>query len=313
MRHSNQPRRFIVTAAFSAWIILGMASVVHAAPSAGDMNCDGVVNGTDIPLFVDCLLNGNCNAGLVDCDGNTANGCETNNNTDPANCGTCGNVCSLANATSSCVNGACTIGFCDPGFADCNLNPSDGCEVFLFGDPMHCNGCNTPCPAPANAVGTCEQGVCGFECIGGFGNCDGNLSNGCEANFITDPNHCGGCNQPCFRPNAGTACNAGVCVIVSCNPGWGNCDGNPINGCETNLTNSVVNCNACGLVCPNRPNSTPTCQAGVCGINCTGSFRNCDGNNVNGCEVNIATDLNNCGGCGIVCPTGMTCVAGICQ
>ena len=346
-------------------VLLGAATAANAAIPHGDMNCDGVVNGTDIPLFVNCLLTGNCNTGLVDCDGNTANGCETNTNTSPNNCGSCGNVCSLANATSACVNGVCTIGFCDAGFADCNLNPADGCEVFLFGDPAHCNGCNTPCPAPPNAVATCEQGICGFECIGGYGNCDGNPANGCETDLATDISHCGACGSACFFANATGACNAGACVIVACNPGFANCDGNPANGCETNtntsvtncgncglvcnlpnaveacvngvcviagcngsfgncdgitangcetnLATSVSNCGGCGIVCPNRPNSTPTCVAGACSINCNTGFRNCDGILTNGCEINILTDSNNCGNCGVVCPTGQTCINGVCQ
>ncbi len=303
-----------------AWLSIGccaglfsVTNELKAAISPGDMNCDGVVNGSDIPLFVNCLLTGNCGTGLVDCDGNTANGCETNTQTNVNHCGACNNVCNLANATAACVNGVCVIGSCNVGFADCNSIVADGCEVNMAGNPSHCGGCNIPCPPRANATVTCVNGVCGYICSPGFFDCNGNPSDGCEVNVLTDNNNCGGCNLPCFRPNAQTACVNGVCQIVACNPGWGNCDGNPINGCETNLTNSVINCNACGLVCPNRPNSTPTCNAGVCGINCNPNFRNCDGNNVNGCEINILTDSNNCGNCGVVCPTGQTCVNGVCQ
>jgi hypothetical protein len=34
-----------------------------------------------------------CSPGFLDCDGNTTNGCETNGQTDPGNCGTCGHRC----------------------------------------------------------------------------------------------------------------------------------------------------------------------------------------------------------------------------
>jgi hypothetical protein len=37
--------------------------------------------------------------------------------------------------------------------------------------------------------------------------------------------------------------------VPSCNPGFGNCDGVAVNGCETNITSNVYNCGACGHVC----------------------------------------------------------------
>jgi hypothetical protein len=46
---------------------------------------------------------GACSAGLDDCNRNTADGCETNLQTDRANCGACGMSC----GTSQCLGGAC--------------------------------------------------------------------------------------------------------------------------------------------------------------------------------------------------------------
>lgn len=51
---------------YSRSILMGLALVVaatglaQAQVSPGDMNCDGSVNGLDVPLFVDCVLTGNC-------------------------------------------------------------------------------------------------------------------------------------------------------------------------------------------------------------------------------------------------------------
>ena len=45
-----------------------------------------------------------CNAGFADCDHVFSNGCETNINIDPRNCGACGRVCA---PTQRCVNGQC--------------------------------------------------------------------------------------------------------------------------------------------------------------------------------------------------------------
>lgn len=50
-----------------------------------------------------CLLMG-CNGNFADCDGMAANGCESNTQTDPANCGQCGRACPMNNA---CAAGVC--------------------------------------------------------------------------------------------------------------------------------------------------------------------------------------------------------------
>ena len=43
-------------------------------------------------------------------------------------CGDCGGDCSLANASSTCVDGECVIESCNDGFADYNGEALDGCE-----------------------------------------------------------------------------------------------------------------------------------------------------------------------------------------
>ena len=45
-----------------------------------------------------------CDAGFGNCDANDANGCETNTNADPKNCGSCGAPCP---ATNLCGGGTC--------------------------------------------------------------------------------------------------------------------------------------------------------------------------------------------------------------
>lgn len=42
----------------------------------------------------------------------------------------------------------------------------------------------------------CLDGVCGFVCPGGTGNCDGNPVNGCETILVENAN-CGGCGVHC--------------------------------------------------------------------------------------------------------------------
>jgi hypothetical protein len=53
-----------------------------------------------------------CAAQTADCDGNTANGCETNTATDAANCGACGYSC----GGGTCSNGGCLLAKPGPGF-----------------------------------------------------------------------------------------------------------------------------------------------------------------------------------------------------
>ena len=46
-----------------------------------------------------------CAGGFLDCDNNPANGCETDGNSDPSNCGACSSFCS-----GICTGGRCTNG-----------------------------------------------------------------------------------------------------------------------------------------------------------------------------------------------------------
>src|SRR5262249_32571394 len=123
----------------------------------------------------------------------------------------------------------------------------------------NCGACGHVCVA-ANGTPTCNGGTCGISsCSAGFANCDGNPANGCETNTTTDVNNCGSCGQVCSPLNDTPACVNGVCASV-CNAGFANCNGNPANGCETNITTDVNNCGSCGHICP----PLTVCTAGLC-------------------------------------------------
>jgi hypothetical protein len=98
-----------------------------------------------------------CNGLDDDCDGDVDNGFDLLN--DVNNCGTCGHVCSLPNATAGCVNGQCTIVACDEGWADCDGNPANGCERAIVDDNENC-GCGVNC----EPGGICQNGVCVSNC-----------------------------------------------------------------------------------------------------------------------------------------------------
>ena len=124
-----------------------------------------------------------CDGGYVDCDTTAANGCEfaaSDFDTDVSNCGGCGIICPTPqNTTAECTASVCGL-VCDPNYADCNIDPGDGCEANTTTDADHCGGCAIACPAPQNATETCSDSACGMACNSGFANCDADPGNGCE-------------------------------------------------------------------------------------------------------------------------------------
>jgi hypothetical protein len=179
--------------------------------------------------------------------------------TDPNNCGACGTVCGNGTDTVSCVGGVCTFAGCDPGFANCDGNAANGCETNVTNDPNNCGACADAC-VTTNGTPACVGSACTIaSCNQGFGNCDGNAADGCEANLSNDPNNCGVCGKVCTGPNGTETCASGACKVAVCNAGFGDCDGNPANGCEVNLTNNPNNCGQCGNVCSGGCISSSCC------------------------------------------------------
>lgn len=78
-----------------------------------------------------------------------------------------------------CVAGQCEGGGCMAGFADCNGDPGDGCEVEL-GTDANCGGCGDACSGGAHATASCSGGACQYACDAPWENCDGDWGNGCE-------------------------------------------------------------------------------------------------------------------------------------
>lgn len=199
--------------------------------------------------------------------------------------------------TTVCDMGNCGITECVEDWADCDEDATNGCEARLD-VPMSCGGCDNAC-APENAVPECPGGSCGIdECVDGFGNCDGNEDNGCET-MLGSPLNCGGCGRTCGVLNAIPGCDGTNCTVASCNSGFADCDGSPLNGCETSTT-SNSNCGGCGMVCA-PAQAVGECSTGTCRItSCAPGWSDCDGDPANGCETSLRT-LTDCGGCGVPC------------
>lgn len=235
----------------------------------------------------------NCAAPLADCDGNTT--CETNLTSDAKNCGGCGLACTAFNGTAACVNSKCVVASCNPGYADCDP-AADGCETKL-GDRQNCTECKEACLSDDHTKNSCTPDGCSPTCAVGWGNCDGIPDNGCETQLNTLTN-CGQCLGSCKLPNAATSCDTGTCTITSCTPGWGDCNGELADGCETPLTTNQ-NCGACRKPCE-IPNATTSCATGTCQAGaCMPGFGDCS-STLAGCETPLGT-TDNCSKCKDAC------------
>ncbi len=172
--------------------------------------------------------------------------------------------------------GNCPTGYTGPncqncagGFHQCGTSceqdhansPDAGCTM----------GCTGACPSPQNAVSKCtSDGHCDFACDTSFDKTDAGCE--CPPGDIV-------CGQTCQQCCADTdcvghqVCNGGVCG--GCQAGWGDCNNNASDGCETHL-NSTSNC-------------------GSCGHSCCGSFCGCGFLGVGGENCNASGSSFSCG------------------
>ncbi len=239
-----------------------------------------------------------CGAGLGNCDGLVANGCETSTQTSTANCGACNRPCSLPNAVAGCAAGQCTVTRCNEGFGDCDGVAANGCERNLRSDAGSCGACGVTCPSGR----VCSAGVCRVSC-GTPAVC----SDACRDTRV-DPDHCGGCGMACSSAGLATrTCNAGACA-GTCVAGRANCNADlRTDGCETDTNTTATACGGCGLACSGS-HVTPVCAGGRCVGACAAGYADCDGDRRNnGCETSLSTG-SNCGGCGVRCLLNLTCL-----
>ncbi len=218
--------------------------------------------------------------------------------TDTNNCGLCGNVCG---ATETCAGGMCRPR-CPAGQTSCGAACVD-----TQTDRTNCGMCGRACAAGEN----CSMGVCAAACAAPTMLCGATC-----IDTTTSAANCGACGRACApAANSTPTCAMSTCGLT-CNAGFGNCDMNAANGCETNTNTSVTNCGACGRACTAGPNQTAACTTGACRLTCNTGFGDCDGNAANGCETNLNTTANNCGRCGTTCPAPVggtaTCAAAVC-
>ncbi len=209
----------------------------------GTLMCQGgatVCVGAQGPLFEVC------NNVDDDCDGMVDEGYDTQ--TDPQNCGSCGNVCNLPHANAACSAGGCVIGSCQAGYHDNNGIAADGCEFgpcFISGVEV-CDGVDNDCDGNVDEdVGT-PPAICATqgECAGTVASCQGaggwvcnygsTVSTDGMGNIIPETS-CDGLDNDCngtiddHQPNKGQACDDGK--LGACKgTGSFTCDPNNLNG-----------------------------------------------------------------------------------
>ncbi len=232
--------------------------------------------------------------------------------TDVNNCGTCGVVCSIANAVARCEQGVCRVQSCKSGFID-----KDGKEA---------NGCEEPCVKTNGGVEICDSKD---------NDCNGVVDDpgGTPVDFQSDPFNCGGCNTICVLANADAICQAAQCVLDQCKGQYKNADGDNGNGCECLATGPEVcdgvdnDCNglvddglaplgACGSDVGECKKGSLVCQNGIAVCvgatgpkpeTCDGNDNDCDGTPDNGLPPSLGlcgSDVGTCQKGTLVCENG---------
>jgi hypothetical protein len=158
-------------------------------------------------------------------------------------------------------------------------------------DPNNCGTIGNKCPGILFAYSTCLGGKCSFSCKTNYADCNKDASDGCEA-YLGAADNCGSCGNVCQLNHGYSDCSDDQCVVVRCDEGWYDCNGDPVDGCETNVW-SNDNCGSCGQSCA----AGRYCVRGSCQIDCP--YPNLVTND--GRCVDPLTDPKNCGSRNWVC------------
>jgi cohesin domain-containing protein len=148
--------------------------------------------------------------------------------------------------------------------------------------------------------------------------CDDGVKDGSETDVDCGGGVCPACadGRGCLANGdcSSGLCSMGICqTVLTCPAGFGNCDGDPGNGCETPL-NTLTNCGGCGNVCDQATSIGASCNGVTCSYAaCMPGFADCNSAapDADGCETSLTTPAN-CGMCGLACGQGAACVSGQC-
>lgn len=255
-----------------------------------------------------------------DCNGTAADGCESDVNQDSKNCGACGHACGVG---EHCFLGHCG---CYEPLVDCG-----GTCVDTSSADSNCGACGTVCQKPAVVCSPmpkltrygCVAAECGqLKCASGAADCNGDLDDGCASDgcetLLNTNDNCGGCGVAC-GPLQECRYESGVmkCVDTCAKYGLDVCgatDESP--GKCSDLLTDELNCGMCGVRCETNAaiHVVGSCEHGLCKTECESGFDDCNGDPIDGCEVDLRIQPANCGVCGHACDlaAGQPCIDGRC-
>lgn len=232
----------------------GTSSVTGGSSSVGGSSAKGgtsSVGGSSVTGGTSSLGGSSAKGGTSSVGGSSIKGGSSSLGGSSAKGGTSSVGGSSAKGGTSSVGGSSATLTCTLPAANCNGSSADGCEVDLSSDLNNCGTCGTKCVTPANMVATCT-GSCQYECLGGWSDCNNNLSDGCEVNLTSNVNNCLGCGLTCVTAphTVQASCTVLGCEMGTCEAGWGDCNGIASDGCEIDLLNGEgSNCGSCGTEC----------------------------------------------------------------
>jgi hypothetical protein len=213
---------------------IGCSTTSDCNPSgSGNLLCDptshscvGCTADTDCPLGAICAPNQKCVAGCT-----VTHGCpqppgaeETccndscyNMHTDPNHCGACGKQCEgFTNAAPKCSDSTCGLGKCELAYANCDGDPTNGCEWNILQDG--------PCTCKPMDTQSCYQGAPGTlgigVCAAGKRTCNegGTAWGPCIGQVLPAPEICAN--------NADEDCNGKIDDVTDVDgDGWTACNG----------------------------------------------------------------------------------------
>lgn len=65
-------------------------------------------------------------------------------------------IVTILNGSGSCSAGKVSVMSCNEGFADCDKDPSNGCETDIYNDSQNCGSCGNEC----TSLEQCNLGIC---------------------------------------------------------------------------------------------------------------------------------------------------------
>jgi len=238
--------------------------------------------------------------------------------TDPENCGDCGVDCRYAHATGVCSSpdgtpgaAVCSMGDCDTGYYDLNVDDSDGCEY-------EC----TPCEFTVGAcVGghTCCTSTGGETCNGMDDNCDGTADEGNPEGGVTCGDDTGECAFGTLNcRSAVLVCEGGTDSVAEICDGLDNdCDGTDDNGDPGGGVLCGVSTGDCEFGTTRCVSGSIACEGGTGPVAeaCDGHDNDCNGaiddGSMPGEGVACGTDVGECTFGSTDCVAGaMVCIGG---